>query len=247
MIPPFFRIETKGVTESTNDDVMKRAIAGESEGLVIQALRQTSGRGRNGRVWESPESNLYLSILIRPRALPKQVLFYSFAAAMAVYDAVLSVMPNADVQLKWPNDVLLNGKKISGILLESAPVENGIVDWVVIGIGINVSSCPDNVLYPTTSLNEAGAKTNVDQVLEEVLKSFDQWHLTLRFDGFRPVRRAWLAYARIGAISVKLQSEEIKGEFAGIDENGNLMLRTEDETEKIISAGDVFFSDKDMC
>lgn len=245
MIPPFFRVETKGVTTSTNDDVCAAAKAGESEGYVVQALQQKSGRGRHGRTWESPEGNLYASILLRPHATPQQIAFYSFATAMAVYDAVLAAKPSANVQLKWPNDVLVDGKKISGVLLETAPVDNGVVDWVVIGVGINVNSCPENAMYPTTSLKEEGVKVSVDDVLKELLKSFDQWHLTLRFDGFRPVRRAWLAYAKLGAMTVRLPSETLEGEFAGMDETGGLMLRLPDGSERTISSGDVFYHNED--
>lgn len=246
MIPPFFRVKTKGVTESTNDDAKAAALAGESEGFVAQALRQTSGRGRPGRVWESQEGNLFASILLRPHALPQQVAFYSFATAMAVYDAILAAKPTADVQLKWPNDVLINGKKISGILLESAPVENGIVDWLVIGVGINVSSCPKDALFPSTSLKDEGVDAEVTQVLEDLLKSFDQWHLTLRFDGFRPIRRAWLAYAKLGEMTVKLPSGAVEGDFAGMDDLGGLILRLPDGTEQTIASGDVFYGHEDL-
>ncbi len=245
MIPPFFRVQTKGQTESTNDDAKDAALAGESEGYVIQALKQSSGRGRHGRVWESPEGNLYVSILLRPHAQLQQVTFYSFATAMAVYDAILSIKPDANIQLKWPNDVLIDGKKASGILLEAAPVnEDGTVDWVVIGVGINVSCCPDNAMYPTTSLHKEGIDVDVDQILEAFLKSFDQWHMTLRFDGFRPIRRAWLAYAKLGEMSVRLPDKTIEGEFAGMDEQGGLILRLSDGSERVIVCGDVFYNDK---
>lgn len=244
MIPPLFRLHTRFVTNSTNDDAKAAALAGESEGYVVQALRQKAGRGRHGRVWESPEGNLYVSVLLRPRATLQQVTFYSFAAAMAVYDAVLAAKPDANIQLKWPNDVLVGGKKISGVLLEAAPVENGIVDWLVIGVGINVASYPETTLYPATSLKAEGVEASVSQVLEDFLKSLDHWHMTLRYDGFRPVRRAWLADAKLGGMVVRLPREELSGSFGGLDECGGLILRMADGTDRVIEAGDVFFTEE---
>ncbi|MDX9689549.1 MAG: biotin--[acetyl-CoA-carboxylase] ligase [Alphaproteobacteria bacterium] len=241
MIPQMFRLQTKSVTNSTNDDVKLAALAGEAEGYVVQAFEQKAGRGRHGRVWESPRGNLYVSVLLRPRCTPTQAGYYSFATAMAVYDAVLDAHPRANIQLKWPNDVLIRGKKISGILIEAAPCENGIVDWIVIGVGINVANHPDNMPYPATSLMAEGVVVPVHQVLESFLRSLDHWHMTLRYDGFRPVRRAWLADAKLGAIVVRVGTEEITGNFGGLDERGGLILCLLNGGERVIDAGDVFY------
>ncbi len=243
MIPPLFRVHTKALTESTNDDAKQAALAGEAEGYVVRALRQTAGRGRHGRVWESPEGNLYISVLLRPRATPQQVSFYSFAASTAVLDAVLAVKPDAQVQLKWPNDVLIAGKKISGVLLEAAPVQNGIVDWLVVGVGINIASHPAESMYPVTSLRSEGVSATAEEVLEHFLTSFDQWHMTLRYDGFRPIRRAWLADAKLGAMTVRIGAEELSGTFGGLDERGGLILRLPDGGRRVIEAGDVFYKE----
>ena len=241
MIPPFFRLNCLDETDSTNHVAQTAALSGEPEGLVVQALRQTAGKGRRGRVWDSPEGNLYLSVLLRPRCALQEACFYSFAAALAVYDALAELRGEKDLQFKWPNDVLIDGKKISGILLEAAPVEQGLVEWVVLGVGINVASHPDVTAYPTTSLAQEGALASVDAVRRAFLKSLHHWCLTLRHDGFNPVRRAWLADARRGPMSVKVPSGEVEGAFGGLDDRGGLILRLADGSEKVIQTGDVFF------
>lgn len=242
MISSVYRIQCLDITESTNTLAKQAAEAGEPEGLVIQALRQTAGRGRHGRNWDSPEGNLYVSVLLRPHCPPQQACYYSFAAAMAVYDVIAEVRGDAELQFKWPNDVMIEGKKISGILLETAGIENGIVDWIVVGVGINVAYHPEWTLYPTTCLNKEGCEAPLETVLNGFLRSLHRWDMTLRRDGFGPVRRAWLADARRGHVRVKLPSGEAEGLFCGLDETGGLILRLADGVEKVIQAGDVFFS-----
>lgn len=242
MIPPFFRVRCLEEVDSTNLIAKNAAQAGEPEGLVIQALRQSAGKGRRGRTWDSPEGNLYLSVLLRPRCPLPEACFYSFAAALAVYEALAHLRGEEALQFKWPNDVLIDGKKISGILLEAAPVdEKGIVDWLVMGVGINVASHPDNPTYPATSLAWEGALVPLEDVRQAFLRSLHHWCLTLHHDGFNPVRRAWLADARRGPVRVRLPDGDITGDFGGLDETGSLILRLADGGEKVIQAGDVFF------
>jgi len=244
MIPSFFRVRVLEETASTNEDLKQAALAGEDAGLVIKAKRQTAGKGRQGRTWNSPEGNLYVSVLLRPEGSVQEVGLFSFVTALAVHQAVTKTLPTANVKLKWPNDVLVNGKKIGGILLESSGAENGSLDWLVIGVGVNVASHPDSdtTLYPTTSLAAEGGEAEVDDVLEAFLNGLDQWRLTLNRDGFRHVRRSWLAHAQAGAMTVRLPKREIQGHFSGIDEKGRLILRLANGEEESIDSGDVFFS-----
>ncbi|MFA5040296.1 MAG: biotin--[acetyl-CoA-carboxylase] ligase [Bdellovibrionales bacterium] len=265
-----FDIFKLDATTSTNDDVKTAAEAGVPEGLVVHALAQNAGRGRLGRTWQSPEGNLYFSVLLRP-PLPKRVWGnYSFVAGVAIAEAVSAILPAARVELKWPNDVLVGGKKISGILLESGE------DWLVIGMGINVLHVPESPLYPTTCLAaekaitdetavipvpssgvipaEAGIQRvasatqvnqsdfNLDDVLNQALESFGEWYEKMNASGFGAVRAAWLSRARKGTLRVRLPSagQEITGEFVDLDAEGNLVLRLADNTERRISAGDVF-------
>ncbi len=242
MTPSFFRIQELDVTASTNAVAKQAAEAGEAEGLVVRALRQTAGKGRLGRTWESPEGNLYASVLLRPRSITLQwAALYSFAAALAVHDAVLKACPEASLQLKWPNDVLVEDKKISGILIETAPVVQNLVDWIVVGVGINVASHPQEALYPTTSLSEQGASVTVDAILTYFLQSLEQWRQTLYYDGFCPLRKAWLSDAKMGPMVVRTPTGEIQGDFAGIDPKGGLILRLAEGAETVIQTGDIFF------
>ncbi len=248
----FFHICRLAETASTNDDAKRAAKSGEAEGLVIQALRQTAGKGRQGRAWESPEGNLYMSVLLRPCCSPQEAGLYTFVTALAVYDAVRVFLPQADIALKWPNDVLVNGKKICGILLEAAPVEYGLVDWLVIGIGVNVEHYPENPLYPVTSLMNEVARFNtsslegagtvtVAETMERVLLKFLEWKQVMLTEGFASVRAAWLGRAKKGPIEARLPNETVRGEFKSLDEHGRLIINLPDSSERAIAAGDVFF------
>ena len=234
-----WRIQTLDVTASTNDVVRRAAASGEAEGLVIHAHRQSSGRGRQGRVWESPAGNMYCSFLLRPNNTPQSAGLYSFVAALAVRDAVSQYLPMHAITLKWPNDVLVDGKKISGILLE---VEG---DALIVGIGINVAHCPDNALYPTTSLKVEGVEVDTSNLLNHLLDSLSHWHDTMQAEGFEPIRTAWLQHAKKGRLIVRLQQETLQGEFMNIDELGRLRLQLEGGAERAISTGDVFFAPKE--
>jgi BirA family biotin operon repressor/biotin-[acetyl-CoA-carboxylase] ligase len=232
-----FTIRRIEVTASTNDDAKRAAETGAPEGLVVWALTQTAGRGRQGRAWQSPEGNLYFSVLLRP-PLPKRAWGnYSFVAALAISEVVRGFLPDAIVELKWPNDVLAQGKKISGILLESGG------DFLIAGIGLNVQNIPENPLYPATSL--AAEKSNLpplEDVLNAILESFNVWYVRMNEKGFAPIRAAWLAEARKGNLRVRLPDKtELVGEFVDLDSEGNLHLRLQDGTERNINAGDVFF------
>jgi BirA family biotin operon repressor/biotin-[acetyl-CoA-carboxylase] ligase len=153
-----------------------------------------------------------------------------------LFDTVQAFVPTGDIALKWPNDVLLSGKKVSGILLESGE------DWLVIGMGLNVASHPENALYPATSLREEGATSaDLAAVLNMLLGRLGYWDETLKTTGFQALRETWLKYARKGAISVRLPQGTIDGEFAGLDADGGLCLRLADGSERVIATGDVFF------
>ncbi len=241
MIPSFYHVTALDETSSTNEDVKRAALAGEAEGYVVKAKRQTGGKGRMGRVWESPEGNLYLSLLLRPQCGLQEASFYSFIAALAVQDALHKLAPGLPVSLKWPNDVLAADKKISGILLETSGATYGLIDWLVVGVGLNISSCPVGVLYPTTSLMEQGFPADPEDVLEAFLNGFDRWRLSLKHDGFRPVRRAWLASAKSGPMKIRHKDYTEEGTFGGIDERGCLILRLANGSERAIDTGDVFF------
>jgi BirA family biotin operon repressor/biotin-[acetyl-CoA-carboxylase] ligase len=140
------------------------------------------------------------------------------------------------IQLKWPNDVLVNGKKISGILLESGE------GYLIVGMGLNVLHTPNNPLYPTTSLSaENITPPSLESILGDLLRNLDHWCATLRIQGFAPIRAAWLSRARKGPMRVRLPDGEVQGTFVDLDQNGNLVLLLPDNTKRCIHTGDVFF------
>jgi BirA family biotin operon repressor/biotin-[acetyl-CoA-carboxylase] ligase len=226
-----------GTTSSTNDDAKRAAEAGEAEGLVIHALQQTAGRGRHGRTWQSPEGNLYCSVLLRPKAPVQDFGQYSFVASLALGDTVKAFIPQAAITLKWPNDVLIDGKKISGILLESDP------GWLVIGMGLNVLHHPDDAHYPSTSLQACGVWTpDIDAVLDTLLTRLWYWYGVMQANGFASIRMMWLKNAQKGRVSIRQPGGDLEGIFETIDEQGHLVLRLADGTERAIATGDVFFA-----
>jgi BirA family biotin operon repressor/biotin-[acetyl-CoA-carboxylase] ligase len=237
-----FKISKSDFTTSTNDDAKAAALMGAAEGLVIQAERQSAGRGRQGRAWDSPAGNLYCSILLRPACDVQQAGHYSFIAALAVRAALAELLPQASLQLKWPNDILVNGKKISGILLESAPPENGQIAWLVAGIGINCRYYPESAPYPVSSLKAEGSPvTEPDAVLAALLAQLEGWLASYRQHGFGPIRAAWLTHARRGAITARLPNRVYEGEFSDLDPYGRLIIRLANGEEQAIAAADVFF------
>jgi len=238
-----YRIRHIAETASTNDDVKEAAAAGEAEGLVIHADMQTAGRGRGGRPWVSPPGNLYTSILLRPVCDLAQAHLYVFAAALAIYDTVHKQLLQTDIKIKWPNDVLVEGKKISGILLESSTTAKGNMEWQVVGIGLNVEHYPQTALYPATSLRAMGAAVKpLSDILETLLDRFFEWKAALEKEGFAPLRKAWLERAQTGPLSARLPHETLQGDFADLDKDGRLILRLANGKETAISAGDVFFA-----
>jgi BirA family transcriptional regulator, biotin operon repressor / biotin---[acetyl-CoA-carboxylase] ligase len=239
----FYHLQSFAEVDSTNEVAKRRASDGALEGTIIWSRRQDAGRGRRGRVWVSPPGNLYVSIVLRPEGAAASVAQLGFAAALAVGDMISAYLPTTEVlSYKWPNDVLVDGKKISGILLESQAAGEGRVDWLVVGIGVNLASSPDLAEYPATALEEAcGRPVTVEAALEAVAQRFQYWYERWRSDGFHPLRVAWLA--RVGGlgedIRVRLRGEELCGRFAGLDEEGALLLE-QGKLQRRITAGEVF-------
>jgi BirA family biotin operon repressor/biotin-[acetyl-CoA-carboxylase] ligase len=241
-LPPFFRLLRFDRIDSTSDEAKRLAEAGAAEGTLVWAQEQSAGRGRRGRVWASPPGNLYLSLVLRPRSAAREAAQLGFAAAVAVAEACARFLPaGAEIQCKWPNDVLLGGAKMAGILLEShADAERGIA-WLVLGIGINLASHPDATAYPATSLAAAGVTVTQEAMLPILAGRLIAWYETWRRQGFAPVREAWLARAfRLGGtIRVRLAETELGGRFAGLDEQGMLLLDGA-EGRRTIAAAEIF-------
>jgi BirA family biotin operon repressor/biotin-[acetyl-CoA-carboxylase] ligase len=230
--------------DSTNEEARRMAQAGERGPLWITAGEQTAGRGRRGRAWVSPRGNLSATLLISPGRPASDCAQLSFAAALAASDAVSAFARNADVRVKWPNDVLANGAKIAGILLESASSGGADPSWLVIGVGINLAVHPGDTEFPATSLPALGVTPpQPGDGLLHLAASFAKWYDVWRADGFAPIRDAWLARAAgLGTrIRARLQNGECVGMFEGIDMGGALLLRETHDRVRTIAAGEVFF------
>ncbi|MGB0572008.1 MAG: biotin--[acetyl-CoA-carboxylase] ligase [Alphaproteobacteria bacterium] len=237
-VPPGCQLIVRDSVGSTSEDAKQLAAEGAPGLTVVWAQEQTAGRGRHGRSWNSPRGNLYLSILLRPECAIADAPQIGFAVGAAMARAIREAA-GADVALKWPNDLLLGGDKISGILLESAACADGGLDWVVAGIGVNVDSRPD--LPMATCLRAAGHDVTVAAILEAFLPHLVELLAVWEQSGFAPVRAIWsaLALPLDTELTVKLPDGEKAGTFAGVDEVGNLMLETGGDIEHI-AVGDVF-------
>ncbi|HEX4111943.1 MAG TPA: biotin--[acetyl-CoA-carboxylase] ligase [Stellaceae bacterium] len=238
-LPAFFSLRHVADIDSTNDEAKRQAAAGASQGLTVWADRQTAGRGRQGRVWQSPPGNLYCSILLRPECAAAEAAQLSFAAALAVCDALAPWQPRC----KWPNDVLIGDKKIAGILLESEAA-GAHVAWLVIGIGINLAHHPAETETPATSLAALGTTMAPGDMVPALCGHFLRWHELWRRQGLAPLRRGWLdrAYGLGGEIRVRYAHTETRGRFVDLDASGALVLENGEGTHNI-SAGMVFPED----
>lgn len=240
-LPGGFHLIDLETVASTNDEACSLAATGAPDGTIVRAASQTAGRGRNGRTWVSNEGNLYFSLLVRPECPPQKAVQLSFVTSVALAE---SLPVTARVTCKWPNDILIDGRKIAGMLLESAPLGEGDLDWLVIGIGLNIASHPSDVMYPATSLHACGAQDiAADDVLDEFCRRFAHWRTTWIAEGFAPVRHAWLTRAAgLGReIGVNLASGSMSGVFDGLDEHGALIVLRDNGERTKITAGDVFF------
>jgi BirA family transcriptional regulator, biotin operon repressor / biotin---[acetyl-CoA-carboxylase] ligase len=220
---------------STNDEARRLAAGGATHGTVVHADEQTAGRGRLSRTWISPPGNLYMSVLLRLDLPPERLPQLSFVTALAVADAVDALLPkHVRVMLKWPNDVLVWGAKIAGILLEQAD------DATVIGIGLDVLHAPTTAGYKTISIAASGGIASVDGARDILLERLEQHLTNWQTDGFAPIRVAWLERAHpIGAdLRVTVQGRTVEGAFSGLDEAGALLLDTKDGRQRVV-AGDV--------
>jgi BirA family biotin operon repressor/biotin-[acetyl-CoA-carboxylase] ligase len=220
---------------STNDEARRLALEGAQHGTVVHADEQTAGRGRLAHKWFSPAGNLYLSILLRTGQPVARASELSFLAALAVADTVETLLPRQTrAMLKWPNDVLINGAKIAGILLEQ------VDDATIIGIGLNVLEAPSNTAYKTTTVVANGGIASVDGARDILLERLGGYLAEWQADGFAPIREQWLgrSYPVGAAIRANSGGHPVAGHFAGLDEDGALLLDTPQGRQRIVG-GDV--------
>lgn len=244
-IPPVWRLQVHEAIGSTSDHCAALAAAGEPAGLAVLALRQTSGRGSRGRGWQSPIGNLSLSVLLRPSGTLSDAAGWPLLTGIAVADAICPLLPDRTaLTLKWPNDVLLRGRKLAGILIDTALDPAGGLRWLVIGLGANLAVAPEVPGRVTACLSDEGvAPPPPEPFARDLLDRLAHWHSVLSRDGFSSIREAWLARAHpVGtALTVAFADQRIAGEFAGLSPEGHLLLRTPAGVRSF-STGEVLFS-----
>jgi BirA family transcriptional regulator, biotin operon repressor / biotin---[acetyl-CoA-carboxylase] ligase len=246
-LPAGYRLLRLETVDSTNAEARRRAQAGEPGPLWIWSARQSQGRGRGGREWISLHGNLFASLLIGINSPIRVVGQLALVAGIIAYDTIAKLIAyegRSELLLKWPNDVLLAGEKLAGMLLENVggSVENR--STVVIGTGINLVNYPEDLPQPAVSLAAYGMTVTPADALEVLAATTHEW-LTRWSEGnsFPSIRRAWLDRAGPTGrpLRVKINSEETEGVYGGLDADGALRLLTPDGGEYRISAGDVFF------
>ncbi|MGB0959688.1 MAG: biotin--[acetyl-CoA-carboxylase] ligase [Halocynthiibacter sp.] len=214
----------------------------------IVAKKQTQGRGRRGRAWADPKGNFAGSLVMRPTESPDQISLRSFVASLALYDTLVDLRGRADgLALKWPNDVLLNGGKIAGILLESAGQGTSISHFCI-GIGVNLRETPnaqalEATAHPPASLEgDTGIVVSAEEFLDHLAPNYARYEAQFTTYGFDAIRSAWIARAaKIGeTITARTMRDEMVGRFETVDAQGNLVLEAAGQRH-IIPAADVFF------
>lgn len=242
-----WQIETHDTIPSTQDILKDMARLGEAEGRVVQAYQQTKGTGRHGRPWISEKGNLYISLLLRPDCQARAVTQLSLMSALAVAGTIQAFMRAPEkMVLKWPNDVLIDGQKCAGILLETEIKQNGAVDWVVIGIGINLAKPPAGMGacvqdYSAQSIDLTAFRS---VFLDNMAKAYQLW----KTENFSVIREKWLELAmpKDTPVQVKIGTQIEHGYFHDLDAQGNMVIRDDEHRTKTISAGEVHFLNKDM-
>ncbi len=270
--PDHHELIERDEVRSTNSEALRLAKKGRSGPLWVSAKRQTGGKGRSGRDWDSTEGNLFASLLISLDCGPEFASQLSLIAGLAVFDATtrLAMLQDGDhctdqgadqraaslkLRLKWPNDGLIDGKKFAGILCESLSRQPGATQnakqsaalLVVVGIGINLAHSPDALPRPVTDLRAQGICAEPMIMLAAVAQAFDHWLGDWQNGrGFEQIRTAWIARAgKIGEpMSIHNGAKRVTGKFAGIDETGALLLRDADGVTTTFSFGDVTLGDQ---
>ena len=225
----FWRLRSYASLDSTSDLCATLAAAGEPEGLAIMALRQTAGRGSRGRNWQSPVGNLYISVLLRPPGMLSEVGRWALLTAVALSDALAARLPDPGrLAVKWPNDVLLDQRKVAGILLDATATPAGAIDWLVIGCGVNLAHAPQVPGRRTACVAEFAPPPTPKDMAAGLLERLAHWRSVRALEGFGPVRSAWLARAQPVGTKVQLSynGRLLGGTFAGLADDGSLLLAT---------------------
>ncbi|MFC3124708.1 biotin--[acetyl-CoA-carboxylase] ligase [Pseudoroseomonas globiformis] len=238
----FWRLRIHEELASTQDEVLAAAKAGEPAGLAIMARRQSAGRGTQGRVWHAPDGNLSLSVLLRPSTPARDIAQWALLTAVALGCVLASTLPStAAMTFKWPNDVLLDGGKVAGILAEAA-LDQDRVAWLVLGIGVNLSAAPELQDRPSACLADVAPPPLPENFADRLLPELARWSQLAERDGFAMIRQAWLKRGPVlgSPLKVRAGKNELAGTFLGLDERGRLLLLEDRGGTHVVAAGEVW-------
>ncbi len=239
-------IETYAELDSTNAEARRRAEAGAAGPVWISAGLQTAGRGRRGRAWSTETGNLAATLLTLTDRPPAEAAQLSFVAALAACDLADTCLGVGAARLKWPNDVLVHGRKAVGILVESGARPDGRL-WLAVGIGVNLKQAPTDTERPATAFAEhmAGPPPEPLAALEVLADAFERWRSAWAVQGFALIAAGWTARAAgLGQrCEARLPNRTLSGVAEGLDNDGALRLRLDDGALERITAGDVFFGE----
>ena len=226
--------------DSTNDTAYRLAEDGVKEGTVVVSEEQKRGKGRQGRHWVSPKGGIYLSCVIRPDIEPKEVAKITLAAAVAAAEAIREIS-SLRAMIKWPNDIIIDGKKVCGILTEMK-AEQDKVDFLIVGIGVNVAADIGSLPKGSTSLAaEGGGPYSKVETAKRILEKLERYVLIFKKEGFGGIRDEWHRYsATIGRhIKVRCHDQDIEGEALDVDDDGGLVVRLDNGLQKRLFSGDL--------
>ena len=231
--------------DSTNSEAMRLALSGVNDHLWVTSDIQTHGRGRQGRNWISQAGNLQASLFLQPDCKLQKASQLSFLAGLSCYETIQSTCPEEigrELLLKWPNDILLKGEKLSGMLVESSKLPKNSALAVIIGIGINISWKPEIENYPTTCLADHNITVNAKEIFDILAKNTKKWlNIWESENGFNVILDSWAKYSHnIGdRIDVRQGQHLFSGNFHGLAEDGSLLMRLPSGNIKSINVGDV--------
>lgn len=245
-VPKGYDVNLLETVDSTNEEAKRHfQNNGATDPTWFVALSQSAGRGRRGRGWVSQKGNLFASLIVSPNVPAQKAAEISFITSLAVSDAIknLTGIGTQEIKVKWPNDVLIDGKKVAGILLEA--VGNPENPSIIVGVGVNIADHPSDVQYPTDHLeNIGGYKYLPSDVFVRLAEAFEFFYKFWQTYGFASVKRLWMAEAYgVGKlITVNLPNGSIEGIFVDLSDDGGLLLKKADGSHETIYAGDVFFN-----
>lgn len=244
VLPSLYELVPHEVLDSAVAEARRLVAAGADEGTLVWVREQTAGKGRSGQPWASPRGNLYCALVLRPDYPFATAMQLNYVAAVALGTMLAGMAaPWTNLRYRWPNDVLLNSAKVAAVTLDAAATGAETLDWLILGIAVNVKSHPADTIFPASNLiEEARAEVSEIDVLEGFSRHFLSWINRWAEEGFAPVLRAWMQRAdNIGETrEITVQGEVLSGTFTEVDELGAMVLQLDGGKRRLVTVGDYF-------